>query len=149
MKFGGTSVGDTDCIQRVAGIVEPHHAAGDEVVLVVSACSGITDQIIAMADEVVKSKGEPPVETFLAAMRTRHIQLLAGVAPDYVDEVAGIIEDRLDRLRNIFAAVCTLKELTSGPVTTLYPSGSGSVSIVSVLRQHGIPSIVSTALKPT
>ncbi|NLZ29702.1 MAG: aspartate kinase, partial [Methanomicrobiales archaeon] len=47
MKFGGTSVGDADCVQRVAGIAESHHAAGDEVVLVVSACSGITDQIIA------------------------------------------------------------------------------------------------------
>lgn len=45
MKFGGTSVGEADCIQRVADIVEPHHAAGDEVALVVSACSGVTDQI--------------------------------------------------------------------------------------------------------
>ena len=144
MKFGGTSVGDTDCIQRVAGIVEPHHAAGDEVVLVVSACSGVTDQIIAMADEVVKSKGEPPVETFLAAMRTRHIQLLAGVAPDYVDEVAGIIEDRLDRLRNILAAVCTLKELTPRSRDYIVSFGERlSAPIVSAaLRQHGIPSIV-------
>ena len=56
MKFGGTSVGEADCIQRVADIIEPHHAAGDEVALVVSACSGVTDQIIAMADEAETRK---------------------------------------------------------------------------------------------
>ena len=101
MKFGGTSVGEADCIRRVADIVEPHHAAGDEVALVVSACSGVTDQIIAMADEVAASKKQPPVETFLQALRTRHTRLLAEVAPDYVEEVTAIIDDRLNRLQNI------------------------------------------------
>lgn len=144
MKFGGTSVGDADCIQRVAGIVEPRHVAGDEVVLVVSACSGITDQIIAMANEVVKSKELPPVETFLAAMRVRHIKLLADVAPDYVDEVTAVIEDRIGRLQNILSAVYTLKELTPRSRDYIMSFGERlSAPIVSAaLRQVGIPSVV-------
>jgi len=36
MKFGGSSVGEAACIQRAADIVESHHAAGDEVAVVVS-----------------------------------------------------------------------------------------------------------------
>ncbi|MFY1643985.1 aspartate kinase [Methanoculleus bourgensis] len=144
MKFGGTSVGEADCIQRVADIIEPHHAAGDEVALVVSACSGVTDQIIAMADEVAVSKKQPPVGTFLQAMRTRHTRLLAEVAPDYVDEVTAVIEDRLGRLQNILAAVYTLKELTPRSRDYIISFGERlSAPIVSAaLRQRGIPSVV-------
>ena len=144
MKFGGTSVGEADCIQRVANIVEPHRRAGDEVALVVSACSGVTDQIIAMAEEVVKSKEQPPIGTFLAAMRTRHTRLLAEVAPDYVDEVTAVIDDRLTRLQNILTAVYTLKELTPRSRDYIISFGERlSAPIVSAaLRQRGIPSVV-------
>ena len=69
MKFGGSSVGEAACIQRVADIVESHHAAGDEVAVVVSACSGITDRIIAAADEAATSSEEPAIEEFISAMR--------------------------------------------------------------------------------
>ncbi|NLA38774.1 MAG: aspartate kinase [Methanomicrobiales archaeon] len=143
MKFGGTSVGQAGSIQRVADIVEPHHAAGDEVALVVSACSGVTDQIIAMADEVVVSKKQPPVEAFLAAMRTRHTRLLEEVAPDCVDEVTPVIDDRLDRLQNILTAVYTLKELTPRSRDYIMSFGERlSAPIVSAaLRQRGIPSV--------
>ena len=143
MKFGGTSVGEADCIRRVADIVEPHHAAGDEVALVVSACSGVTDQIIAMADEVAASKKQPPVGTFLQALRTRHTRLLAEVAPDHVDEVTTVIDDRLSRLQNILAAVYTLKELTPRSRDYIVSFGERlSAPIVSAaLRQRGIPSV--------
>ena len=45
MKFGGTSVGDADCIRRAAAIVK---AAADQrpVVAVVSAMSGVTNRLI-------------------------------------------------------------------------------------------------------
>ncbi|HOD86278.1 MAG TPA: aspartate kinase, partial [Methanoculleus sp.] len=83
MKFGGSSVGEAACIQRVADIVESHHAAGDEVAVVVSACSGITDRIIAAADEAATSSEEPAIEEFISAMRERHIRLLEATAPDH------------------------------------------------------------------
>lgn len=105
MKFGGTSVGETDCIGRVADIVESHRAAGDEVALVVSACSGgVTDQIIAVTDEVMASKEQPRIETFLSVIRERHTRLLEKVAPDHAREVTAIIDDRLTRLQNILTA---------------------------------------------
>ncbi|MEB3245315.1 MAG: aspartate kinase [Vampirovibrionales bacterium] len=50
LKFGGTSVGDTDKIQRVAGIIQQIKAqSGDQVVAVVSAMGHSTDHLVDLA----------------------------------------------------------------------------------------------------
>ena len=46
MKFGGTSVADLDRIRNVAGRVKREVAAGNEVAVVVSAMSGVTNQLV-------------------------------------------------------------------------------------------------------
>ena len=46
MKFGGTSVADLDRIRSVAGRVKRQLEAGDQVAVVVSAMSGITNQLV-------------------------------------------------------------------------------------------------------
>jgi len=47
MKFGGTSVADLDRIRNVAVRVKRQADAGDEVAVVVSAMSGVTNQLVA------------------------------------------------------------------------------------------------------
>lgn len=47
MKFGGTSVADLDRIRNVAGKVKREVDAGNEVAVVVSAMSGVTNQLVA------------------------------------------------------------------------------------------------------
>ncbi|PIV71798.1 MAG: aspartate kinase, partial [Rhodocyclales bacterium CG17_big_fil_post_rev_8_21_14_2_50_68_7] len=51
-KYGGTSVGTTERIRNVAGRVARFHAAGDQVVVVVSAMSGETNRLIGLAREL-------------------------------------------------------------------------------------------------
>jgi len=46
MKFGGTSVADLDRIRNVASRVKREVAAGNEVAVVVSAMSGVTNQLV-------------------------------------------------------------------------------------------------------
>ena len=46
MKFGGTSVADLDRIRSVAGRIKRQVEAGDEVAVVVSAMSGVTNQLV-------------------------------------------------------------------------------------------------------
>ena len=46
MKFGGTSVADLDRIRSVAARVKRQVEAGDEVAVVVSAMSGVTNQLV-------------------------------------------------------------------------------------------------------
>ena len=51
-KFGGTSVGTVERIKHVAERVKRHRDAGDQVVVVVSAMSGETNRLIALAAEI-------------------------------------------------------------------------------------------------
>lgn len=51
MKFGGTSVGSLEAISNVIQIVQDTLAAGDHPIVVVSAMSGVTDQLIASVQD--------------------------------------------------------------------------------------------------
>ncbi|MBT3239157.1 MAG: aspartate kinase, partial [Rhodospirillaceae bacterium] len=51
-KFGGTSVGDIDRIKAVAERVKAEVDAGHQVAVVVSAMSGVTNQLVGYVDEV-------------------------------------------------------------------------------------------------
>ena len=51
-KYGGTSVGTIERIQAVAAGVAESHKAGDQVVVAVSAMSGETNRLIALAKEI-------------------------------------------------------------------------------------------------
>jgi aspartate kinase len=51
-KFGGTSVGTTERIKAVAGRIAAFKASGHQLVVVVSAMSGETNRLIALAKEV-------------------------------------------------------------------------------------------------
>ena len=54
-KYGGTSVGNPERIKNVAKRVAKFHAQGHQVVVVVSAMSGETNKLIALAKEVQAS----------------------------------------------------------------------------------------------
>ncbi|MCX2977174.1 aspartate kinase [Candidatus Marimicrobium litorale] len=51
-KFGGTSVGSIERIEQVAEKVAGFHANGDDIVVVVSAMSGETNRLLALASEI-------------------------------------------------------------------------------------------------
>jgi aspartate kinase len=52
LKFGGTSVGDTDRIKNVARKVKAEVLRGNEVAVVVSAMSGATNQLVKWVNEI-------------------------------------------------------------------------------------------------
>jgi len=54
-KYGGTSVGDAEKITNVARRVAATQAAGNQIVVVVSAMGKATDELIALAQSVTKS----------------------------------------------------------------------------------------------
>ena len=53
-KFGGTSVGSVDRINRVADKLIARHKSGESLVVVVSAMSGETNRLIGLANEISK-----------------------------------------------------------------------------------------------
>jgi aspartokinase/homoserine dehydrogenase 1 len=70
MKFGGTSVGDASCIQRVVEIVRAA-ARQSDVVVVVSAMSGVTNKLVEAANQADSGNRES-VAAIFEELRQRH-----------------------------------------------------------------------------
>ena len=45
LKFGGTSVGTIEKIKRVANIIKKRFSEGNEIIVIVSAMAGVTDEL--------------------------------------------------------------------------------------------------------
>ncbi len=136
MKFGGTSVGDQECIGRVVGILNHYHTAGNELCVVVSAMSGVTDQLHAIAAEIEGVRDDPPIDTFITSMRTRHGKVVQAVAPGEYDTVMEVIDERLCNLKNILTAVHNLRELTPPDRVIISYRLGGNASPPSLSLRH-------------
>lgn len=76
-KYGGTSVGNTERIKNVATRVAKYHANGDKIVVVVSAMSGVTDNLIKLAKDIMPLPNEREMDVLLATGEQTTIALTA------------------------------------------------------------------------
>ena len=110
-KYGGTSVGNPDRIKNVASRVAQYRARGDRLVVVVSAMSGVTDNLIKLAREIMPLPSEREMDMLLATGEQTTIALTAmalhalGVpAVSLTGAQAGIVTDGVHtkaKIRNI------------------------------------------------
>ena len=117
-KFGGSSVADAACMQRVAQIIEGDPVPRKAVVL--SACRGVTDALLNLV--TLAEQQDAALDDRIEALRQRHIdmarELLAGDLYDefVVDldrdchDIAGILQT----VRLVRAASTTLRDLIAG-----------------------------------
>src|SRR6476661_3236064 len=122
-KYGGTSVGNTDRIKNVARRVAEYRAKGDQIVVVVSAMSGVTDNLIKMAKEISPLPIEREMDVLLATGEQTAIALTAmallaiGVdAVSLTGAQAGIVTDGVHTKAKI-------QNITPKQVHTLLDSG--------------------------
>ena len=76
-KYGGSSVGNTDRIMNVARRVAGYCQRGDQVVVVVSAMSGVTDGLIKLARAITGLPSEREMDMLLATGEQQTIALTA------------------------------------------------------------------------
>ena len=82
-KFGGSSVADAQCFERVARILEsPAFNARARMAVVLSACKGVTDELLQLV--ALAERRDEAWRARLAALRTRH----AGIAAELLDASA-------------------------------------------------------------
>ncbi len=145
-KFGGTSVGDAQRFAGVADIVMEHHnetngVATGETVVVVSAMSGVTSQLIAGARAAADGK-DTVYREIKAGLLGRHLDIvetLLNHSPERL-EVGGLVEDRLHDLERLYRSIAMLGELTVRGRDVVASFGEQlSVSILAaVLRERGV-----------
>jgi aspartate kinase len=110
-KYGGTSVGTPERITNVARRVKRYHDEGHEMVVVVSAMSGITDQLLGLASQVTDNPSEREIDMLLATGEQQSVALTAMAlhglgcpAISFTGAQAGIETDGVHskaRIRNI------------------------------------------------
>jgi aspartate kinase len=76
-KYGGTSVADIERIRNVAKRVASTYDRGDDVVVILSAMAGVTDNLIEMAHEVTASPERRELDVLLATGEQSTSALLA------------------------------------------------------------------------
>lgn len=99
-KYGGTSVGNPERILNVARRVIATQQAGNRVVVVVSAMSGVTDSLIKLARQVSAQPAEREMDVLLAtgeqttiALTAMALHSLGAKAVSLTGAQAGIITD--------------------------------------------------------
>ncbi|GBC63719.1 aspartate kinase [Desulfonema ishimotonii] len=76
-KFGGTSVADIDRIRNVARRVAKTHDQGHDVVVILSAMSGVTDNLIRLAGQATERPEKREMDVLLATGEQTTAALLA------------------------------------------------------------------------
>ncbi|HVS52279.1 MAG TPA: aspartate kinase [Opitutaceae bacterium] len=124
-KYGGTSVGDVDRIKNVANRIKAIRDAGNELVVVVSARAGVTNELIARAKAITALPSEREMDQLLAVGEQETIALTAmalhaiGVpAKSYTGAQAGITTDTVHTKAKIktINAKALEKDLKAGHV---------------------------------
>lgn len=106
LKFGGTSVGSVEAIKQTGEIIRTT-ATEDQVVVVVSAVGGVTNQLIALADEAAQR--DRGYEESLARLKVQHAQIYAELTGT---EDEGFIDKLFTQLAEMCKGIFLLKELT-------------------------------------
>ena len=152
-KYGGSSVGNPERIKNVASRVGKYHAKGDQIVVIVSAMSGVTDNLIKLAKEIMPLPNEREMDVLLATGEQTTIALTAialhslglaavsltgaqaGIVTDGVHTKAKIqnitprkIHDLLDE-GNVVIVAGFQGQTIEGQVTTLGRGGSDLTAI--------------------
>jgi aspartate kinase len=152
-KYGGTSVGNPERILNVARRVIATQEAGHDVVVVVSAMSGVTDNLIKLSKQVSQNPAEREMDVLLAtgeqttiALTAMAIHGLGKKAVSLTGAQAGIITDGVHtkakianitpkqihahlKNGNIVIVAGFQGETTDGRITTLGRGGSDLTAI--------------------
>jgi aspartate kinase len=101
-KYGGTSVGDVERIRNVASRIKSARDDGNEIVVVLSARAGVTNELIARAKSLCPEPSEREMDQLLAIGEQESIALMAmalhGIAVpavSYTGAQAGIFTDKV------------------------------------------------------
>jgi len=113
MKFGGSSLLNGGQIRRVAELVSSSFEQETVPVVVASAMSGVTDELIEISEIAARGKREP-IEEFVKSLSARHKTALSdsiqrkkmqpGTYPD--------LEQELGNLEQILTGISYLREIT-------------------------------------
>jgi aspartate kinase len=142
LKFGGTSVGDAEAIARTGRIVSTRVDQG--AVVVVSALAGVTNTLIALAEQSAKGHLIGALGT-VESLRARHMEQatrLLGEGERATETIAEL-SAMADELAHLAEALATLGDLTPRSLDAISSFGEkmSSLLCVAAFQQQGVPAV--------
>jgi len=141
LKFGGSSVGTPEALERVVAIIKEKQKE-DRLIVVVSAFKGVTNQLFELAS--LAENTESSYQDILADIEKRHIETINQVIP--VNNRSDAITDfkiMLNELENVLKGVSLVQELSKKTRDFIVGFGERfSASILNAcLQNRGIDSL--------
>ena len=128
LKFGGTSVGSIEKIRNVSNIIQSYKKKGDKVIVVSSAMSGVTNDLIKKSRMISKSFSDAEYDVLVASGEQIACSL-----------IAGRLIDKGYRSRSWLAWQIPI--LTTGHHKNSRINQINKIKIIKYLKKGGIPII--------
>jgi aspartokinase/homoserine dehydrogenase 1 len=110
LKFGGSSVGSPEAISKVIAIVK-ERVKTNQVIVVVSAMSGVTDQLILLAQSA--SQGNEAYKTIIQNLEQKHLDAVRALLP--IQQQSGtlsMVKQLINEIESNCDGLFMLRELT-------------------------------------
>ncbi len=82
LKFGGTSVGTIEQIRKVANIVKKRHDDGNQIIVIVSAMAGATNDLMSKSKSISKNFDSKELDVLISSGEQVSSSLLSGALID-------------------------------------------------------------------
>jgi aspartate kinase len=133
MKFGGTSVGSAEAISQSAEIARAAKKDWAEVLVIVSAMSGVTDLLLKGAHSCAAGDGVTYKE-IAAQLRSKHHEAIKGLG---VESIAPRIEPLINEFESLCHAVHILGEASPRAIDAISSLGERmSIHLMSARLNH-------------
>jgi aspartate kinase len=140
MKFGGTSLGNGDCILDVARIVANEQKR--QPVVVVSAMSQVTNALLELADNVIHRKHQAKVAAGIDRLRRQHLEAakVLRLGPVEEEELLSTLNTCFTKLDSVLKSIYSLGKLTPRNHDLVISFGERFTVhlVVAALRQLGL-----------
>jgi aspartate kinase len=140
MKFGGTSVADPDAINRLIATVRQQQAKTKSAPLVVvSALSGVTDTLVAMA-QLAEDGAPDQAAVEVQALLERHIAVANAVTSTSRAAVIAEVRREIEELNGLVHALAVLREVSPRSRDAVHAVGEllSSRIVAAAFAEHGI-----------
>jgi len=118
-KYGGTSVGDIERIRNVAKRIVKTYDQGHDVVVVLSAMSGVTDGLIAMAHQASKMPDKRELDVLMSTGEQTTIALMAMTLDDMGYPAASLLGFQADIITDSMSTKARIMSIGAERIKTM------------------------------
>jgi aspartokinase/homoserine dehydrogenase 1 len=127
LKFGGSSVANSENIQKVLAIVK-QESKNEKVAVVVSAFGKTTDQLISAGNKALKNIAE--AKETLETIKELHDQIITDLITTHKKEVRSEVADLFKKLVSIYEGLYLLQELSDKTLAKISSFGERLSSLI-------------------